>query len=176
MYYVGKQRGIRPIPAEWRRGAVIVTPEGMTDTFEEKRRAYFLWHRTTEETVVFHVWRLKRCSCRNTLWSRQFPDGNPWGKDHEYKGLEKDGAAYSYAFHRCAVPGATCSGMKNWELRCSAQAPVQGVCRNQRKVICITVSCGRRKKGRVLYSDCWGPAFQGNNGTFCFLYRVDMHR
>ena len=52
-------------------------------------------------------------------------------------------------------------GMKNWELRCSAQAPVREVCRNQRKVICITVSCGRRKKGRRCYSDCWGPAFRG---------------
>lgn len=128
---------------------LIVTPEGMTDTFEEKEEGVFLWHRTTEEPVV------SMCMEAETLFVPEHTmvpavsyDGNPWGKDHEYKGLEKDGAAYSYAFHRCAVPGATCSGMKNWELRCSAQAPVPGVCRNQRKVICITVSCGRRKKGR----------------------------
>lgn len=34
-------------------------------------------------------------------------DGNPWGTDHEYKGLERNGVPYTFAWHRTSVPGGS---------------------------------------------------------------------
>lgn len=36
-------------------------------------------------------------------------NGNNWGTGHDPKGFEKDGEPWSYAYHRCAIAGATYS-------------------------------------------------------------------
>lgn len=149
---------------------LIVTPEGMTDTFEEKEEGVFLWHRTTEEPVV------SMCMEAETLFIPEHTmvpavsyDGNPWGKDHEYKGLEKMERPIPMPFIAVRYPERPVPGMKNWESRCSAQAPVPGVCRNQRKVICITVFCGRRKKGRRCFIPIAGDRLSGEQWSLHLL-------
>ena len=140
---------------------LIVTPEGMTDTFEEKEEGVFLWHRTTEEPVVSMCMEAESLFMpEHTMVPAVSYDGNPWGKDHEYKGLEKDGAAYSYAFHRCAVPGATCS----WNEELGAALFGTGSCSGS-----ITVSCGRRKKGRRCFIPIAGDRLSGEQWSLLLL-------
>ena len=142
---------------------LIVTPEGMTDTFEEKEEGVFLWHRTTEEPVVSMCMEAESLFMpEHTMVPAVSYDGNPWGKDHEYKGLEKDGAAYSYAFHRCAVPGATCS----WNEELGAALFGTGSCSGSMQKSAEghmhhRVLWPEEEGPQVLYSDCWGPAFRG---------------
>ena len=91
-------------------------------------------------------------------------DGNPWGRDHEYKGLEEEGAAWTFASHRCAVPGATCS----WNETAGIALFSQGLCscslqKEKETGRCIHRLIWPETEGpRVLYGDSWQAAFQGS--------------
>lgn len=65
---------------------------------------------------------------RNTPWCPPFPmTAIPGERIMEYKGLEKDGIPYTYAWHRCAVPGAACSWNQKDGLHFSVAAAAPAV-------------------------------------------------
>ena len=90
--------------------AAVCTPEGMEDNFRIEEDGCICWKRRTKEPVSAMVMEVKACFApRHTMVPSVSYDGNPWGKDHEYKGYEKDGIPYTFSWHRTAVQGASTS-------------------------------------------------------------------
>ncbi|MEW6249215.1 MAG: hypothetical protein AB1716_01085 [Planctomycetota bacterium] len=50
-------------------------------------------------------------------------NGNDWGSGLEPKGFVRDGVPWSFAFHRCAVPGATYSEGAGWSVALFGKVP-----------------------------------------------------
>ena len=141
---------------------MIRTPEGAQDDFREEG-GLIVWHRRTDVPVTSMVMEARACfEAKHTLVPAVSYDGNPWGRDHEYKGYEKDGRPYTYAWHRTAVPGASAS----WNDRMGAAVFGRGSCSaclflREKKAVCRVI-WPETEEPEVLYSDGWGPAFHGS--------------
>ena len=77
---------------------LIITPEGMTDSFEKQGEGLLLWRRTAagpaEAMECFASMERFASMCmeaealfipEHTMVPAVSYDGNPWGQDHEYK-------------------------------------------------------------------------------------------
>ena len=142
------------------------TPEGVQDYFEwEEETDTIRWERRTEKKTDYMTMEAETLFLpEHTMIPAVSYDGNPWGKDHEYKGSGENGAAWTFASHRCAVPGATCS----WNETAGIALFSQGLCSCS---LSKTEGKGGRRHSliwpetegpRVLYGDSWKPAFHGS--------------
>ena len=143
----------------------IQMPEGTRDEFVWEDGGAIRWERRTDVKTSHMVMEAKTLfSPVHTMIPAISYDGNPWGKDHEYKGLEENGTAWSFAPHRCAVPGASCS----WNGTAGIALFSQGLC---------SCSLSKDEEGeqyihrliwpetegpKVLYGDSWQDAYQGS--------------
>ena len=143
----------------------ICTPPGAQDFFEREEKGLIRWERRTEKKTDRMALEAKTLFLpQHTMIPAVSYDGNPWGRDHEYKGLEEEGAAWTFASHRCAVPGATCS----WNETAGIALFSQGLCscslqKEKETGRCIHRLIWPETEGpRVLYGDSWQAAFQGS--------------
>ena len=142
--------------------AYVETPQGAEDFFSQEEEGVILWVRRTEQPAAEMTLEVSSCfRAEHTLIPAVSYDGNPWGRDHEYKGYEKDGIPYTFAWHRTAVPGASASWNTETGValfgtrRCSASLFEK----NGRTV--SRVLWPETEAPQVLYADAWGPAWQG---------------
>lgn len=142
----------------------IETPENAEDSFHISEDGTLItWTRRTKEPVDHMVMEAAACfEPEHTLVPAISYDGNPWGKDHEYKGLEKDGIPYTYAWHRCAVPGAACSWNQKDGLALFGSGRCSGsiFLKDQRPV--YRVIWPETEEPQVLYADDWAEAYRGH--------------
>lgn len=149
--------------------ARIETPDDTEDNFIRKGQIIY-WERKTAVPADSMIMEI------NTLFQAEHSmvpaisyDGNPWGNDHEYKGFETDGMPYSFAYHRCAVPGATCSWNERISLalfgerHCSGSLKITGQGASHRLLWPETES------PRVLYAGRWGGAYYGRMEPACIF-------
>lgn len=156
---------------------LIITPEGMTDSFEKQGEGLLLWRRTAAGPAEAMERFASMCMEAEALFIPEHTmvpavsyDGNPWGQDHEYKGLQMqdrnsasaEGTAYTFASHRCAVPGATCS----WNDLLGVALFGRGVCSGSMQPkenghMLHRILWPEQEGPQVLYSDAWGEAFYG---------------
>lgn len=132
------------------------------DFFEEMDEGIVCWKRKIKMPSVRMVMEAEACfAAEHTLIPAVSYDGNPWGKDHEYKGYEKNGIPYTYAWHRTAVPGASAS----WNEEAGAALYGTGRCsgslsfRGGKTV--FRVLWPETEEPEVLYADTWEPAWYG---------------
>ena len=142
----------------------IETPENAEDSFHISEDGTLItWTRRTKEPVDHMIMEAAACfEPEHTLVPAISYDGNPWGKDHEYKGLEKDGVPYTYAWHRCAVPGAACSWNQKDGLALFGSGRCSGsiFLKDQRPV--YRVIWPETEEPQVLYADDWAEAYRGH--------------
>jgi hypothetical protein len=94
-----------------------------TDEIAEVRPGLFEWTRTFTYTGKDYV-RPARLTMefeasyrsRYSLIPAVSYDGNHWGDGKEPKGFQKDGAPWTFAYHRVSVPGATYSESEAWSV------------------------------------------------------------
>ena len=94
---------------EGKEAARLIGMQGTQDIVRRDGDAVCIERRCTEKRsqMVMEI----RCAYMNEhtqIFAVSY-DGNPWGKDHEYKGFTKDGVPYTFAYHRTAVPGGSAS-------------------------------------------------------------------
>lgn len=94
-------------------------------------------------------------------------DQNPWGKDHEYKGLEKDGIPYSFAYHRTAVPGATVSKGNRVSLAVCSSDTASGSMFIQNKKAVHRLIWPETESPQYLMADCFMPEYIGKINPRC---------
>ena len=94
-------------------------------------------------------------------------DQNPWGKDHEYKGLEKDGIPYSFAYHRTAVPGATVSKGDQVSLAVCSSDTASGSIFIQNKKAVHRLIWPETESPQYLMADCFMPEYIGKIKPRC---------
>lgn len=94
-------------------------------------------------------------------------DQNPWGKDHEYKGLEKDGIPYSFAYHRTAVPGATVSKGNRVSLAVCSSDTASGSMFIQNKKAVHRLIWPETESPQYLMADCFMPEYIGKIKPRC---------
>lgn len=142
--------------------AAVCTPEGMEDNFRIEEDGCICWKRRTKEPVSAMVMEVKACFApRHTMVPSVSYDGNPWGKDHEYKGYEKDGIPYTFSWHRTAVQGASTSWNDEMGLALYGQDHCSGSLVYQKEGAVHRVIWPETEEPCVLYSDGWGQAFRG---------------
>jgi hypothetical protein len=94
-------------------------------------------------------------------------DGNPWGRGKEPKGMERDGQAWTFAYHRVAVPGATYSEGHAWSICLFGKAGA-----GRALFSCSISTVGQQTRHQLVWPeeetpqmyvarDKYGPAFQG---------------
>lgn len=143
--------------------AVVCTPKGAEDEFLIRENGTLIcWQRKTEEPVSSMVMEVQDCfAADHTMVPSVAYDGNPWGKDHEYKGYEKDGIPYTYAWHRTAIQGASASWNEEMGVAVYGQKHCSGSLTFQEKRTLHRIIWPETEEPEVLYSDCWGEAFHG---------------
>lgn len=94
-------------------------------------------------------------------------DQNPWGKDHEYKGLEKDGIPYSFAYHRTAVPGATVSKGNRVSLAVCSSDTASGSMFIQNKKAVHRLIWPETESPQYLMADCFMLEYIGKIKPRC---------
>ncbi|WP_230398101.1 hypothetical protein [Novisyntrophococcus fermenticellae] len=88
-------------------------------------------------------------------------DGNPWGSDHEYKGLEYEGVPYTYAYHRTSVPGASASEGEKYSAAVYAIGNLSGSMHIDDGYAVHRIIWPETEGPRVLMSDGWADAYYG---------------
>lgn len=146
-----------------KKAAIVCTPAGAEDEFQIKEKGTLIcWQRKTKEPVNAMIMEVQACfAAIHTMVPSVSYDGNPWGKDHEYKGYEKDGIPYSYAWHRTAVQGASVSWNEEMGVAVYGQGHCSGSMAFQGKKAFHRVIWPETEEPEVLYSDYWGEAFHG---------------
>lgn len=122
------------------------------------------WVRKTKEAVDQMTMFVEDAfEAEHTMVPSVSYDGNPWGKDHEYKGYGIKKEAYIYAYHRTPIPAATCSGRKDKGIsvytcggNCSGSIWKQG----------------ERVRHAVIWPETEGPLVLFED---CFMPKVKMH-
>jgi hypothetical protein len=107
-------------------GAVVPSGEpGFTTTDEiaEVRPGLFEWTRTFTYTGKDYVHPARLTMEFEAFYHSRYNlipavsyDGNPWGGGKEPKGFLRDGAPWTFAYHRVSVPGATYSESEAWSV------------------------------------------------------------
>ena len=140
----------------------IETSQGAEDFFEEEEEGIIRWERKTTSPTDRMIMEVRACfAADHTLIPAVSYDGNPWGKDHEYKGYEKDGIPYTFAWHRTAIPGASAS----WNEVAGVSLYGTGRCAGSLFVkegkAVSRVIWPEIEEPEVLYADGWKPAWRG---------------
>lgn len=136
--------------------------KGAQDTFQRLEEGVFLWQRRTDIPADHMVMEVRtHFTALHTMVPAVSYDGNPWGTDHEYKGYEKDGCAYTFAWHRTAVPGATCSWNEQAGVSLYADGSCSGSIQLREEGAVHRVIWPETEEPQVLYADCWGEPYYG---------------
>lgn len=93
--------------------ASVITPEGCNDAFAIEDGAVRWQRNCIAPTDKMRMIVQTLFEPDHTMIPGVLYDGNPFGHDHEYKGYVFEGQPYTFAHHRCAVPGATASWCKH---------------------------------------------------------------
>lgn len=144
--------------------SVKVIP-GCTDTFTREDENVLRWNRTTDTPVTKMEMAVETFfSAEHTMIPAVSYDGNPWGSDHEYKSYEWEGIPYTFAFHRCAVPGASCSMNSQVGLAfyCSQGEPCSCSLQPEKDYTVHRILWPETEGPRILHTQGrWEESFQG---------------
>lgn len=120
-----------------------------------------IWERETDEPVTDMVMEMHFLEpCVHRTIPAVLYDGNPVGKDHEYKGFCHEGEPYVIAGHRTSVQAASCSegerhSMAMWS---ESEASVSLIPTPEGSI--HRVIWPVQEGPRALMSDGWGPAYR----------------
>lgn len=138
----------------------IVTPAGAKDILQLEDNSLIKWIRKTEHPVTQMVLEAVTCyEPQHMMVPAISYDGNPWGKDHEYKGYEWNGVPYSYAWHRSAIPAATCSWGREAGVSLFAGKNCSGSIFKRSEKAVHRVIWPETEAPRVLYADGWSDTY-----------------
>jgi hypothetical protein len=94
-----------------------------TDALKEVRPGVFEWTRTFAYQGRDHVRPVRLTMEIEALYASRYNlipavsyDGNAWGTGNEPKGFVKDGAPWTFAYHRTSIAGATYSESEGWSV------------------------------------------------------------
>lgn len=133
---------------------------GCVDTLEDQGNGHLLLTRTSEaptDEMTIEVRSL--FAPRHTMIPAVLYDGNPWGSDHEYKGYALDGVPYTIAYHRVAVPSATCSQGDAYSLAVYARPGTSARLYPRDGAMVHAVVWPEQETPRTLLANGWGDPY-----------------
>ncbi|NLB91621.1 MAG: hypothetical protein GX786_10445 [Clostridiales bacterium] len=143
--------------------AYLPTQESWEDTLIPQGEGW-LWKRTTDKPVTQMEMVLETCfPADHTMVPSVSYDGNLFGTDHEYKGYDHEGIAYTYASHRIGVPAASASWNSVYSIAlCATDGNNNaGSLFPKEKGTTHRVLWPEREEPRVLYARSWEAPFYG---------------
>jgi len=151
------------IYADGREIARLTAVPGARDALSIDGEA-LLWRRVCDrETDRMEMALETSFPAEHTMVPAVSYDGNAWGSDHEYKGHEWQGTAYTFASHRTAVPAATASWGEGFSVALcaldgadTAGSVLPGPSGALHRVIWPEVEAPR-----VLHAHSWAEAYSG---------------